>query len=72
MSILWQASQPVREDARKKEGGGNPWTTKKKFFFLKLKKKITKTPWTTKLQGGGFPDLSGQTTKNTLFYVCLP
>ena len=44
--------------------------------YSKIKKqtktKQTKMAWTTKSLLGGGADLSGPTTKKTLFYVCLP
>ena len=71
--ILFNAQQKNRvwEDAHKKVflvveplrgRGKTPWTTKKKNTFFIIKKKYQNF-MNHKARGGGYPDLSGPTTK---------
>ena len=52
-----------------KRRGVNPLNQWEKTLFLSVEK-MTKPAWTTKLKGGGSPNLSGPTTKKKFFYVC--
>ena len=41
--------------------------------FQAIKKRVKKRGFETlRSRGGGYPDLSGSTTKKTFLYVCLP
>ena len=54
--------------------GVNHLTTKKKLFFLKVKwtEKICTTISSRAGGGGGYPDLSGSTTKRITYVLCVP
>ena len=52
-------------------GVKTPLTIKQNNTFFPLRKKRTKKYEPINHRGGGYPDLSGSTTKNTYFYVCV-
>ena len=71
----------IREEVHKKKisgpttkrgGGKTPRTTKKKKKEKLQVKKLPKAYEPLSCRGGGYPYLSGATTKKNFFYVFLP